>query len=146
MVKSVALAVAITALSISFPTANAQPLPQWDPLYQTCSNAPDESEVPGSWQGSAPRTPEFQGTDVEIGLRSKFGVDAPMDVYSIVIGPQGQLAQGELRTIESDDWIYLNYPSDFIGGSTLAVGPYTIVWQADDGYIGCDGFMIQPIR
>jgi hypothetical protein len=146
MAKTALLVAALAAVSISGRPVSGQPLPQWDPLYTTCSNVPEESEVAGSWQGSAPRTPEFQGADVEIGLRSKFGVDAPMDIYSIVIGPQGQLAQGELRTIESDDWIYLNYPSDFIGGSTIAVGPYTIVWQADDGYIGCDGFMIQPIR
>jgi hypothetical protein len=41
------------------------------------------------------------------------------------------------------DWLDQMYPSEFIGGSTSAVGPYTIVWQSADGFIACDGFMIR---
>jgi hypothetical protein len=137
-------------IAIVFPlfwssSVHAQPdYPQWDPLYTTCSNVPEMSEVPGSWQVSAPRAPEPRGASVEVGLRSKFGVDAPFDVYVIVISPQGEFGDGEPRAIVADDWLYHMYPSEFIGGSTSAVGPYTIVWQSDDGFIACDGFMIRP--
>lgn len=126
------------------PAASAQPLPQWDPLYQTCSNVPPEAEHAGSWQGTAPRTPSPRGSEVELGLRDKFGEDV-FDVYAVVISPSGRIAQGEPRTLVADDWALLSYPSDFIGGTTLELGPYTIIWQSDLGYIGCDGFFIQPV-
>jgi hypothetical protein len=132
-------------LSVSVGTALAQPdYPQWDPLYTTCSNVPEESEVPGSWQVSAPRVPEPRGANVEVGLRNKFGLDASFDVYVIVISPRGEFSESEPRPIVGDDWLDHRFPSQFIDGSTSAVGPYTIVWQSDDGFIACDGFMIRP--
>ena len=132
-------------LAVNPATMFAQPdYPQWDPLYSTCSNVPPESEVPGSWQVSAPRTPEPRGANVEVGLRSKFGVDAPFIVYVIVISPQGEFSEGEPRMIVGDTWLDHMFPSQFIDGSTTAVGPYTIIWQAQEGFIACDGFMIRP--
>jgi hypothetical protein len=147
MIRNVILALTSGAATLfaSATTTFAQPdYPQWDPLYTTCSNVPQDSEVPGSWQVSAPRTPEPRGADVEVGLRNKFGVDAPFMVYVIVITPQGEFGEGEPRPIVGDEWLDHMYPSQFIGGSTSAVGPYTIVWQSDEGFIACDGFMIRP--
>jgi hypothetical protein len=95
-----------------------------------------------SWQVSAPRpyTWSYQDGPATVGLRAKFGVDAPLDVRLLIRAPDGETVS-RLRTVVQDDWQYVKISDGDVRGRPW--GTYTVVWQSATSPpvdLACDGF------
>jgi hypothetical protein len=157
---------AATPIETATPTTSATPSPspatpvpepRFDAAKGICQPEP-ASSLPGNFQVSAPRgdpgpdgrtvthpyvTP---GKVVQVGLRDKNGYSdgpaGPVAMRARVIAPDGTstTAGGQLV---SDQFLYLNYPSDFGGApKQYPSGVYTVLWSqaSNGGFIACDGF------
>lgn len=132
-------------------TPGEAPSARFDPEIYTCVDTPpfqateDFDPTAYIWQVSAPRQPTSTvrpGDVVELGLRIKLGT--PSDVFDFtaqVIDPAGDVSRSN-GTVQSDSWTYLDYPADF-GASPTVPGTYTVIYEVNDTFVACDGFVVE---
>jgi parallel beta-helix repeat protein len=121
------------------------PGPQYNPdglegYGPICFNQPPLS-IDREWQTSAGTRSIVLGDSVPLSLRSKWG--EPGEVYEVmvrVIAPDGTETVAGIK-LEADMEAVLMYPDEFAGGSTDSRGAYTVIWEIDGGFVGCDGFV-----
>jgi methionine-rich copper-binding protein CopC len=135
----------------SAPSTPVGPQPVYDPATSKCLNTPSPT-IDRSWQTSAPRDVlglVHPGQSVTLGLRNKFGT--PNESYfadARVIGPDGLSFDTANRLVSGQDWVYIDYPSGFLGHTVLTTAPpvqagaYTVIWEINSGFVACDGFVV----
>lgn len=110
-----------------------------------CVNTPPVI-IEREWQVSAPRGvpgPVRPDEIVQLGLRNKFGEgDERYWVLVRVIAPDGT-STATSRALVGSEWVYILYPRDFIGATSVYPGTYTMVWETEGGFIACDGFIVE---
>jgi len=80
---------------------------------------------------------------VSITLRNKWGEEGERyEVSATVIDPDGAPTTAT-GLLESDTPTCFFYPADFAGASSLSEGVYTVIWEAEGGYVRCDGFVVK---
>jgi hypothetical protein len=64
-------------------------------------------------------------------------------VSATVFAPDGTSTQTEVF-LRGDEWASVNYPADFAAAPSLyPPGPYTVLWEVAEGFLACDGFLVE---
>jgi hypothetical protein len=125
-------------------TIAAQPRlnPRFDSARFLCNDAP-RSAIDRTWQVAAPRVSPTTGERVEIGLRNKFGAAGEThDLTVRVIGPDGVSSAPLKVKVTADKWENAYYPDNFPPAPPTREGTHTVIWEAPEGFVACDGFQV----